>query len=87
MKIPFFLAKYPLIGRTVVAHSFNPRPWEAERVPTLNSRPVRYTEGIPGQPGIYRETMFRKQQQQHNNSQQGDSTDKSVYHASLTTGI
>lgn len=69
----------------MVAHSFNPRPWEAEGVPSLSSRLAWPTERVPEQPEIYKETLFRKQH--NNNSQQGDSADKSVYHASLTTGI
>jgi hypothetical protein len=44
----------------VVAHTFNPRTWEAEAGRFLGSRSAWSTEGVPGQPGLYRETLSRK---------------------------
>jgi hypothetical protein len=44
-------------SRVVVAHAFNPSTWEAEAGGFLSSRPAYSTEGVPGQPGLYRETL------------------------------
>jgi hypothetical protein len=44
----------------VVAHAFNPSTWEAEAGGFLSSRPAWSTEWVPGQPGLYRETLSRK---------------------------
>jgi hypothetical protein len=41
----------------VVAHAFNPSTWEAEAGEFLSSRPAWW---VPGQPGLYRETLSRK---------------------------
>jgi hypothetical protein len=45
----------------VVAHAFNPSTWEAEAGGFLSSRPAWSTKWVPGQPGLYRETLSRKQ--------------------------
>jgi hypothetical protein len=42
------------------AHAFNPSTWEAEAGGFLNSRPAWDTEQVPGQPGLYRETLSQK---------------------------
>jgi hypothetical protein len=44
----------------VVAHTFNPSTWEAEAGGFLSSRPAWSTEWVPGQPGLYRETLSQK---------------------------
>jgi hypothetical protein len=44
----------------MVAHAFNPSTWEAEAGEFLSSRPAWSTERVPGQPGLYRETLSRK---------------------------
>jgi hypothetical protein len=44
----------------VVAHAFNPCTWEAEAGEFLSSRPPWSTEWVPGQRGLYRETLSRK---------------------------
>jgi hypothetical protein len=44
----------------VVAHSFNPSTWEAEAGRFLSSRPAWSTKWVPGQPGLYRETLSWK---------------------------
>jgi hypothetical protein len=41
----------------VVAHAFNPSTWEAEAGGFLSSRPAWSTKWVPGQPGLYRETL------------------------------
>jgi hypothetical protein len=41
----------------MVAHAFNPSTWEAETGGFLSSRPAWSTERVPGQPGLYRETL------------------------------
>jgi hypothetical protein len=44
----------------VVAHAFNPSTQEAEAGGFLSSRPAWSTELVPGQPGLYRETLSQK---------------------------
>jgi hypothetical protein len=44
----------------VVVHAFNPSTWESEAGRFLNSRPAWSTKLVPGQPGLYRETMSQK---------------------------
>jgi hypothetical protein len=44
----------------VVAHAFNPSTWEAEAGRFLSSRPAWSTKRVPGQPGLYRETLSQK---------------------------
>jgi hypothetical protein len=44
----------------VVAHAFNPSTWEAEAGGFLSLRPAWSTELVPGQPGLHRETLSRK---------------------------
>jgi hypothetical protein len=44
----------------VVAHTFNPSTWEAEAGGFLSSRSAWSTKRVPGQPGLYRETLSRK---------------------------
>ena len=53
----------------VVAHAFNPSTWEAEVGRFLSSRPAWSTERVPGQPGLYRETLSQKQKQTQANKQ------------------
>jgi hypothetical protein len=47
----------------VVAHAFNPSTWEAEAGGFLSSRPAWSTKWVPGQPGLYRETLSWKTKQ------------------------
>ena len=44
-----------------LTHAFNPSTWEAKTGGFLSSRPALSTEGVPGQPGLCRETLSRKQ--------------------------
>ena len=46
-----------------VAHAFNPSTWEAVAGRFLNLRPAWSTKWVPGQPGLYRETLSRKTNQ------------------------
>jgi hypothetical protein len=45
-----------------VAHAFNPITWEAEAEAGgfLSSRLAWCTKGVPGQPGLHGETLYRK---------------------------
>ena len=43
----------------MVAHTFNPSSWEAEAGGFLSLKPAWLTEGLPGQPGLHRETPFQ----------------------------
>jgi hypothetical protein len=54
----------------VVVHVFNSSTWEAEADGFLSSSPAWSTERVPGQPGLYRETLSQKQQQQQQQQQQ-----------------
>ena len=49
----------------MVAHAFNPSTWEAEAGGFLSLRPAWSTEWVPGQPGLHRETLSRKNQNQN----------------------
>ena len=40
----------------MVPHAFNPSPWEAEAGRSLSLRPTWYTERVPGQQELHRET-------------------------------
>ena len=51
------------MNRAVGAHAFNPSTWEAEAGGFLSSRPTWSTKGVPGQPGLHRETLSRKTKQ------------------------
>jgi hypothetical protein len=53
----------------VVAHAFNPSTWEAEAGGFLSSRPAWSTEWVPGQPGLHRKTLSRKNKKQKNPKQ------------------
>jgi hypothetical protein len=54
-----YVKKYK-IKPGVVAHAFNPSTREAEAGGFLSSRPAWSTKWVPGQPGLYRETLSRK---------------------------
>jgi hypothetical protein len=54
------------MSQVVVAHIFNPSTWEAEAGGFLNLRPAWPTEWVPGQPGLYRETLSWKQNKTKN---------------------
>ena len=41
-------------------HTFNPSTWEAEAGRSLSLRTAWSTGKVPGQPGLYRETLSRK---------------------------
>jgi hypothetical protein len=47
----------------MVAHAFNTSTWEVEAGGFLSSRPAWSTKWVPGQPGLHRETLFRKNNQ------------------------
>jgi hypothetical protein len=58
-----------------VAHTFNPSTWEAEAGRFLSSRPAWSTKWVPGQPGLYRETLSpKKKQKQKQNKTKSIST-------------
>ena len=44
----------------MVVHTFNPSTREAEAGEFLSSRPAWSTKWVPGQPGLHRETLSRK---------------------------
>jgi hypothetical protein len=41
----------------VLVHIFNPSTQESEAGGTLSSKPAWFTEQVPGQPGLHRETL------------------------------
>jgi len=44
----------------VVVHTFSLSTWEAKAGGSLSLRIAWSTEGVPGQPGLHRETLFWK---------------------------
>jgi hypothetical protein len=54
--------KYCYFKPGVVAHAFNPSTREAEAGGFLSSRPAWFTEWVPGQPELHRETLSQKNQ-------------------------
>ena len=48
------------MGPGVVVHAFNLSTREAEAGGFLSSRPTWSTKWVPGQPGLYRETLSQK---------------------------
>jgi hypothetical protein len=56
----FFYFKDLFILPGVVVHAFNPSTREEEAGGFLSSRPAWSTERVPGQPGLYRETLSQK---------------------------
>jgi hypothetical protein len=54
------------LGKTqvVVAHTFDPSTWEAEEGRFLSLRPDWFTEWVPGQLGLHRETLSAKTKNQ-----------------------
>ena len=50
----------------MVVHAFNPSTWEVEAGGFLSSKPAWSTELVPGQPGLYRETLSRKTKNNNN---------------------
>jgi hypothetical protein len=47
----------------MVAHTFDPSPQEAEAGGFLSLRPAWSTKWVPGQSGLYKETLSRKTKQ------------------------
>ena len=54
---------------SMVAHAFNASTWEAEAGEFMSSRPAWSTEWVPGQPGLYRETLSWKAKNKQTNKQ------------------
>jgi hypothetical protein len=65
-----------LVG--VVAHAFNPSTREAEAGGFLSSRPAWSTEWVPGQPGLHRETLSRKNKTKQNKTKHKTKQKKEV---------
>jgi hypothetical protein len=51
----------------MVAHAFNPSTREAEAGGFLSSKPAWSTELVPGQPGLFRETLSGKTKNKQTN--------------------
>jgi hypothetical protein len=58
----------------MVVHAFNPSTPEAEAGRFLSSRPAWSTKCVPGQPGLYRETLSRKTKNKQTNKQTNKNT-------------
>jgi len=52
--------KFGAVQRGVGVHTFNPSTGEAQAGGFLSSRPFWFTNLVPGQPGLYRETLSKK---------------------------
>jgi hypothetical protein len=68
----------------VVAHTFNPSPWEAEAGGFLSLRASWSTEGVLGQPGLHRETLSRKNKKQNKQKQKKGKNQNNVLPNSST---
>jgi hypothetical protein len=55
----------------VVVQTFNPSTWEAEAGVFLSSRPAWSTKGVPGQPGLHRETLSQKKERKKEKKRNG----------------
>jgi hypothetical protein len=60
----------------VVVHSFNPSTQKAEAGRFLSSRPAWSTKCVPGQPGLYRETLSRNKQTNKQNPKNNNNNKK-----------
>jgi hypothetical protein len=73
-----------------VGHTFNPSTWEAEAGRFLSLRPAWSTELVPGQTGVYRETLWgRRDRSEADRKREGLSCGtipRSVEHSSLRSG-
>jgi hypothetical protein len=49
-------------AKCLAVHTFNPNTGEAEAGGFLSLRPAWSTKQVPGQPGLYRETLSRNKQ-------------------------
>jgi hypothetical protein len=56
----------------VVVHPFNPSTREAEAGGFLSLRPAWSTKWVPGQPGLYRETLSQKNKTKQNKKRERD---------------
>ena len=59
---------YFVPGWEMVAHAFNPSTQEAETSGSQSLRPAWSIEGVPGQPGLHRETMSQKKKKKKINN-------------------
>jgi hypothetical protein len=50
----------------MVAHTFNPSTWEAEEGGYMSSRPAWSTKWVPGQSGLHRKSLSRKNKNKQN---------------------
>jgi hypothetical protein len=65
-----------LAGPGMLAHVFNSSTLEAEAGGFLSLRPAWSTEWVPGQSGLYRETLSQKQKQQKNQKNKNKNKNK-----------
>jgi hypothetical protein len=52
------------MSQAVVVHAFNPSSWKGETGRFLSLRPAWFTERVPVQPGLYRETLSQKKKKE-----------------------
>jgi hypothetical protein len=71
-------------GWVVVAHAFNPSTWEAEAGGFLSSKPAWSTEGVPGQPGLHRETLSQKKKKKKKRKKEKEKGSRWLSQAMLT---
>ena len=69
--ICFFKGKKNLLSWAVVAHAFNHSTREAEAGGSLSLRPTWSIKRVPGQPGLYRQTLFQKPRKRKRGEKEG----------------
>jgi hypothetical protein len=65
------------MSRAVMVHAFNPSTREAEAGGSLSSKPAWSTKWVPGQPGLYRETLSQKTKKKKKKVEHGGKPDRS----------
>ena len=55
----------------VVLHPFNPSTWQAKSGRFLSSRPAWSTKLVPGQSGLYRETLTQEKKKKKKKKKEG----------------
>jgi hypothetical protein len=67
----------------VVVHTFNSSTWETETGKPLSLRAAPYTEGVPGQPGLQRNSVLKNKNNNNRKETETISKEGWTYQLSL----